>query len=126
MNSKERFYRAVNYKGFDRPPTKYYGNKEIDQELIEHFGITNYEELLTILGDDFRHVYPRYIGPKIRIYEDGSWEGLWGERYIRYSFGDGDYDEVVYLPYKNITRQKSLIIYRKQDLNCFPWIIRWI
>jgi len=99
MIPRERFYASMAYRTPDRPPTKHYGTPEINQALIEHFGLSTYEELLGKVGDDFRQVEPRYIGPPLRTFPDGSWEGLWGERYANWSFGGGTYPEAVVLPF---------------------------
>ena len=89
MNSIQRFNATLNYQGSDRLPTKHYGTPEINQVLRQHFGLATQEELLLKLGDDFRSVEPRYTGPELRTFPDGSWEGLWGERYTNWSFGGG-------------------------------------
>jgi uroporphyrinogen decarboxylase len=102
MNSKERFYATLAYQTPDRFPTKHYGTPEINRALMDHFGLTTHEELLCKVGDDFRHVEPRYIGPELRTFPDGSWEGLWGERYANWSFGGGTYPEAIYLPFAEI------------------------
>lgn len=139
MNSKERFYSTINYKGYDRPPTKHYGTPEINRELMNYFGISNckdlkinkelasflgissYEELYQKVGDDFRQVNPRYVGPELRSFEDGSWEGFWGERYNNVSFGNGTYPEAVYLPFKDITDVDELKIFRMPSADWFDY-----
>lgn len=35
MNSKERFYSTINYKGYDRPPTTHRGTPEVNNELMK-------------------------------------------------------------------------------------------
>lgn len=112
MNSKERFYSTIEYKGYDRPPTKHYGTPEINRELMDFFGISTYEELQLKVGDDFRHIDPKYIGPELRTFEDGSWEGLWGERYMNFNFGKGTYPEACYLPFKDVTGVEQLENFR--------------
>jgi len=112
MNSKERFYAALEYRGYDRPPTKHYGTPEINRELMQHFGLKSHDELLQKVGDDFRAVGPRYIGPELRTFLDGSWEGLWGERYANWSFGGGTYPEAVYLPFAEVTDPAELESFR--------------
>lgn len=112
MNSKERFYSALQYRGYDRPPTKHYGTPEINKELMDYFGVSAYEALQLKVGDDFRNVEPEYIGPEMRAFDDGSWEGLWGERYANYSFGKGTYPEAVYLPFKDVTEVEELRKFR--------------
>ena len=39
------------------------------------------EQLLRVLGDDFRYVEPVYCGPALQTFPDGSVEGYFGERY---------------------------------------------
>lgn len=112
MNSRERFYSALGYNGFDRAPTTYYGTPEIDRDLKEYFNVTDNEQLLLKLGDDFRRVEPLYAGPALKTFEDGSWEGLWGERYNMVSFGHGSYPEAVYLPFKDVTEVGELQAHR--------------
>lgn len=112
MNSKERFYAAMEYKEFDRHPTLHYGTPEINKDLKEYFGITTDAELQEKLGVDFRNVMPIYIGPELKTFEDGSWEGLWSERYINYSFGHGTYPEAIYLPFKDVTSVEELEKFR--------------
>lgn len=121
MNSKERFYSAIQYKGYDRPPTKHYGTPEINRELMNYFRVSTYEDLQLKVGDDFRHVSPKYIGPELKTHEDGSWEGLWGERYNLISFGNGSYPEAVYLPFKDVTEVEELQNFRFPSADWFDY-----
>ena len=67
MNSKGRFKAIFEYKGeFDRFPTTYYGTSEINQQIEDYLSVNSYEKLLDILGDDFRGVGPKYIGPELK------------------------------------------------------------
>jgi uroporphyrinogen decarboxylase len=111
----------MEYKGYDRPPCHYYGTPEITQELMDFLHITDYEALLLILGDDLRGVSPRYVGPELRRFPDGSWEGLWGERYTNYSFGDGTYPEACYLPFENVTDVADLKNFRMPSADWYDY-----
>jgi uroporphyrinogen decarboxylase len=102
MTSKERVTGAVNRTGYDRIPVKHEGTPEIDAMLMEHFGLTNHEQLLRVLGSDFRYVEPDYTGPELRTFPDGSIEGYFGERYKYAEFEGGKYLEASYLPYADI------------------------
>jgi uroporphyrinogen decarboxylase len=121
MNSKQRVYAALQYKGFDRPPAKHYGTPEINKELMNYFSMSTYEQLQLKVGDDFRHIAPKYIGPESKTFEDGSWEGLWGERYTNYSFGSGTYPEAIYLPFKNVTDVGELNDFRMPSPDWFDY-----
>jgi hypothetical protein len=81
MNSRERVLGAFNRTGYDRIPVKHEGTPEINQMIMDHYGLKNMEQLLRVVGDDFRYADPVYIGPELRKFEDGSVEGYWGERY---------------------------------------------
>lgn len=102
MNSKQRFHAAVNRQGYDRIPVKHEGTPEVNQALMEHFGLSNMEQLLRVLGDDFRYVEPIYIGPELKTFPDGSVEGYWGERYKYMEFDGGKYLEASYMPFADI------------------------
>lgn len=121
MNSRQRFYSTLEYRGYDRPPTKHYGTPEINRALMQHFGLSTHEELLLKVGDDFRSVEPRYIGPELRTFPDGSWEGLWGECYANWSFGGGTYPEAVYLPFADITDPADLKGFRFPSPDWFDY-----
>jgi uroporphyrinogen decarboxylase len=102
MNSKQRFHAAVNRQGYDRIPVKHEGTPEVNQALMEHFGLSNMEQLLRVLGDDFRYAEPIYIGPELKTFPDGSVEGYWGERYKYMEFDGGKYLEASYMPFADI------------------------
>ncbi len=102
MTSRERVMGAVTRTGFDRIPVKHEGTPEIDRTLMVHFGLTNHEQLLRVLGSDFRYVEPVYTGPELRTFPDGSIEGYFGERYKYAEFEGGKYLEASYLPYAGI------------------------
>ena len=59
MTSKERVLAAINHQQPDRTPIQVYLTPEIDKVLKDHFGT---DDILPILGVDFRGVGPRYIG----------------------------------------------------------------
>ncbi len=121
MNSKQRFLSAMQYQGYDRPPTIHYGTPEINTQLMQHLGVQSYEQLQLRLGDDFRHVQPRFIGPEHRVFADGTWEGLWGERYTHYRFGEGTYPEAVYLPFADMTDVGQLADYPMPSPDWFDY-----
>ena len=108
MNSRERVLGAFNRTGYDRIPVKHEGTPEINQMIMDHFGLTNMEQLLRLVGDDFRYVEPVYVGPELKKYPDGSVEGYWGERYKYAEFEGGKYLEACYLPFAGINTLEEL------------------
>ena len=108
MTSRERVLSACNRKGYDRIPIKHEGTPEINQMIKDHFGLKNDEQMLIVLGDDFRYVEPEYIGPELKTFPDGSIEGYFGERYKYIQFEGGRYPEPVYQPFAGISEIKDL------------------
>lgn len=102
MNSRERVVNAVNRHGYDRIPIKHEGTPEINRMIMDHFGLKNMEQLLHVVGDDFRYVEPVYCGPELRKFPDGSVEGYFGERYKYAKFEGGKYLEASYLPFAGV------------------------
>ncbi len=112
MTSRERVLSALCYGGYDRLPVFYKATPELDQALREHLGIAEPAGLEQALGLDLRTVEALYIGPELRTFPDGSWEGLWGERYANVQHGSGAYPEAMHLPYSGVTRVEELAAFR--------------
>lgn len=108
MNSRQRVLSAFARQGYDRIPVKHEGTPEVNQMLMQHFGLANLEQLLRVLGDDFRYVEPVYCGPELRTFPDGSIEGYFGERYKYAQFESGRYLEACYLPFAGVNRLEDL------------------
>src|SRR5512136_2417906 len=104
MTHRERVLGALNRQGYDRIPVKHEGTPEVNKMLMEHFGLANMEQLLRVLGDDFRYVEPAYCGPELKTFPDRSIEGYFGEHYKYAEFEAGRYLEACYLPYARINR----------------------
>jgi uroporphyrinogen decarboxylase len=107
-NHRQRVLGAMARTGYDRIPVKHEGTPEVNKMLMEHFGLSNNEQLLRVLGDDFRYVEPVYCGPPLRTFPDGSVEGYFGERYRYAEFEAGRYLEACYLPYAGVHRLEDL------------------
>jgi uroporphyrinogen decarboxylase len=105
---------AFNRTGYDRIPIKHEGTPEINQMIMNHFGLKNTEQMLLVLGDDFRYAEPRFCGPELRTFPDGSMEGYFRERYKYAQFEGGKYLESCYQPFAGIYTLDKL------DRSCFP------
>ena len=108
MTSHERVMACCQRRGFDRIPIKHEGTPEVNQQIKEHFGLKNDEQMLRVLGDDFRYVEPTYIGPELRRFADGSVEGYWGEHYTYVQFEGGRYLESVHQPFAGVLELADL------------------
>jgi uroporphyrinogen decarboxylase len=108
MTHRERALSALNRTGYDRIPIKHEGTPEVNKMLMQHFGLGNMEQLLRVVGDDFRYVEPIYCGPELRTFPDGSIEGYFGEHYRYAEFEAGKYLEACYLPFAGVNRLEDL------------------
>ena len=112
MNSKERVLSAIHHQEPDRVPVDFWWSHETRDKLIEHLRLRNQDELQTYLGSDIRCIYPKYIGPALKRFEDGSYEDFWGVIRKPTQFGGkeykGEYDEVVYCPLQGAESIKDI------------------
>ena len=110
MSSRQRTISALERRGFDRIPVYHEGTPKVNAPLRKTLGAANDVALGLAPGDDWRYVAPEYEGPAPRTFEDGSQEGLWGERYVDIGYGDGlgTYPEAVYLPFAGMDDPSEL------------------
>ncbi len=80
MNSKERVLAAINHVEPDRVPVDMWALPPITDNLRDHFGVVNDEDVWRSLGIDLRSVWPAYVGPSLETLEDGSYADWWGLR----------------------------------------------
>lgn len=110
MTSKERVMAAINHQDTDRVPIQTYLTPEIHHALVAHFGT---EDILPILGVDFRGVRPRYIGPPHPIPEGCDYVDEWGTGYKSVQFETGSYEEASHLP---LAALETL-----EQVEAYPW-----
>jgi uroporphyrinogen decarboxylase len=76
MTSLERMWATVRHQPVDRVPCDFSAEPGTLTRLYDYFGIHSLPELLRILGIDRWTVRPRYIGPPLRRFPDGSYEAI--------------------------------------------------
>lgn len=118
MNSLERFEKCLDHQEPDRVPFDYWGTKEINTKLIEHFGVSDQEALLRHLDIDFRYIEgPKYVGPELTTRPDGSKEDHFGvpRKEVRYYTGksSGTYSEVSEYPLEKACSVDEIESYTK-------------
>jgi len=105
MTPRERVKAALAHAQPDCTPCDYFATPEIQQGLIEHFGIgadEPAEDRNTVaqrLGTDVRYISPPYIGPPLPEFDDGSTINIWGIRRRPMPNEYGEYAEPVGTPY---------------------------
>ena len=81
MNSKQRVAAALGGNGnYDRLPMWYGAEPNTTQNVLAFLSLGSEEELCEYLGIDFRTIRPRYIGPELKRYADGTFDTMWGIR----------------------------------------------
>ncbi|NOZ64863.1 MAG: hypothetical protein GXO71_08115 [Caldiserica bacterium] len=80
MNAKKRALSVFEGIKLDRFPMWYGADEKTSANIMKLLGIKEEEHLLRALGIDFRTIRPRYIGPPLTQYEDGSVDTVWGIR----------------------------------------------
>jgi uroporphyrinogen decarboxylase len=76
MDSYERIKASVDHQTPDRVPCDYSAEKEVTQALCQALQLQDVQALLNVLGIDRRSVGPRYVGPELKKFEDGSYEHI--------------------------------------------------
>jgi len=92
MTSKERVLATMNHQVTDRVPINYLSNPGIDLKLKKHFGLkaNQSEELMDILGVDFRGIGVNYTGPSLhKPIENRRVDPQWGYVTREVDYGKG-------------------------------------
>jgi uroporphyrinogen decarboxylase len=98
MTSRERVLTAVARKKPDRTPADYKAEPEVNQRMMAHFGLSEYEDLLKALEIDIRRANPLQVGRLNKDLGDGVFEDYWGIRSVRLKAAHGAYDMHVRTP----------------------------
>ncbi len=100
MMPRERVKLSLSHIEPDRLPIDYFffGTPEVIKRLKQHLGLNSDEQLRRFFGVDIRVVAPRYIGPELQKFPDGSYEDEWGVMRKPVSYGLGFYDEIIHYP----------------------------
>jgi uroporphyrinogen decarboxylase len=79
LTHKERGLAPFLRKPMDHFPMWYGGAAETSENIRKVLGAASGEEAFySILGLDYKAIHPRYIGPKLERFEDGTWMNEWG------------------------------------------------
>ena len=115
MNSRERTFLALNFEQPDRVPVDFWMSKGFKRKLESALGVT--EDMFLDSHDiDFRYIAgPRYIGPPLQNFSDGSSDDLWGVRrktvVVPTDGGAESYEEVVESPLASATTVEEVLDY---------------
>ncbi len=111
MTHYERFRAALDKKPADRIPYDFSAEPYIWKKLEEYFETDDRDEILDKLGVDRRTVGPKYIGPPLKTFEDGSYEIIvsGGPRMKEFPSTNGIMVESeVYFPWSDVETPEDL------------------
>ena len=82
MTSRERVRAAILHQNPDRVPAAFEAVGTVNRKLMEHYGFTDYDQLLEKFEIDVVPVEPRYIGPELPVRKNEKGEtvtkSFWG------------------------------------------------
>lgn len=85
---KERGLAPFSAKALDRFPMWYGGDPQTTQNIVDFLGAKDENDALyNILGNDYKTYRPKYVGPALKEYDDGSQDTVWGVRREGYFYG---------------------------------------
>ena len=98
MTSKERVMTTMDFREPDRVPGWLGASPEFINKAIEEFGLKNEEDLLQMLGDDFRRVLAPYVHPNSAESDNTPFgiarKGIGYGIALNHPLGKADLDEV--------------------------------
>lgn len=81
MNHKERALAPFKRAAADRFPFWYGASPAFTEKLVHYLGVNDEDAALyDIIGIDYKTIRPKYIGPAMAQYDDGSVDTDWGIR----------------------------------------------
>ena len=89
---------AFSHQQPDRVPIDFTCTPETETILKRHFRTNDMDVVREQLGVDIVRIKPRYIGPPLVTYDDGSFEDFWGVIRKPVPHGFGCYDEICHYP----------------------------
>ena len=120
MDSMLRFKYLMNrdLENLDRVMVDYWASPEIDVRLIKYYGVKNKEELLDKLDIDFRYINgPDYLGPKLKVFDDGSENDIWGVPRKEVFYGEGEHRG----SYRTVVRNPLIDIKSIEDIESYDF-----
>ncbi|HEY9186845.1 MAG TPA: uroporphyrinogen decarboxylase family protein [Ignavibacteria bacterium] len=109
MTPYERVRTAFNHKTPDRVPCDFSASEKVLENLKNYFGVSTKEEILRIFKIDKRVVPPKYIGPPLKEFPDGSHEIIVSGGPHWKKIDDAGFTEsCVYFPWSDIDKREDL------------------
>jgi len=127
FRSKNRVLTAISHKTPDRVPYDLSVVPEVADRMCEFLRVGNYQEVLKHLGIDIRYIFgicegPLHHSPRKTIFQDGTWQDVWGViRKTVPNVAGGAHEEVISYPLANTTSVTEIIHYPWPTAECYKY-----
>ena len=125
MTSRERVRAAIMHQKPDRVPAAFEATGSVQKKLMEHYGFTEYDQLLAKYDIDIVAVSPEYIGPPLKEYrnEKGQLvkESYWGFEETHYTTEEDTYPITSYFPLNGIETPEEVMTASFPDPDWFDY-----
>lgn len=121
MTHLERYINSIKRKTFDRIPFSVGMTGEMAGKLAAYTGFEYGKLLYDVFKADIRGEGPRYIGPAMPSYEDGTYENMYGVRMRNVNYGHGTYSEAVGYPLVNAVTADEIKNYKWPRADMFQY-----
>jgi len=121
MTHLERFMNSIKRKPFDRIPFSIYTTGEMAAKLEAYTGCEYYKLLYDVFKVDTMGEGPRYIGPDMPSYDDGTYENMYGVKMRNVNYGHGTYSEAVGFPLVNAATVDEIKNYKWPRADMFDY-----
>ena len=121
MTHLERYVNTIKRKPFDRIPFSVGMTGEMSKKLVEYTGIEHRKLMFDVFKIDMMGEHPKYIGPKLASYEDGSYENIYGVKLRDMNYGHGVYSEAIEYPLVNAETVEEVKNYKWPKADMFKY-----
>ena len=109
MNSKQRVKKALSHSETDRVPRDFWSTEQTDKRIIKSLKLNSRMEMLQEFKIDFRYIKgPKYIGPELKRYPDGTFEDIWGTLFKKEIAGSEYYYNTIKSPLKDLATLEDI------------------
>ena len=109
MDSKQRVKKALSHCAGDRVPVDFWSTEQTDKRIMKSLELNSAEELLRKFKIDLRYIEgPRYTGPDLKRYPDGTFEDIWGTLFKKETAGPEYYYNTIKSPLKDLSTLEDM------------------
>lgn len=109
MNSKERVKKTLLHTEPDRVPRDFWGTEQTFNNIMKSLKLNSAKEIIKEFKGDFRYIEgPKYIGPELKKYPDGTFEDIWGTLFKKETVGLEYYYNTIKSPLEDLSTLEDI------------------